>query len=90
MKIVREVAEQKDILLVDNFAYWSNHANNQEILDSWLGETIHPGPHGHQEIAILLLKTLGMYSPQSYCCTLAAGGVKPNTETTSISATAQE
>ncbi len=79
MEIVREVAAKKDTLLVDNFAHWSNQAASPEVLASWLGETIHPGPRGHQEIAIQLLKTLDMYSPQSRCCTLAAGGVKAGT-----------
>ncbi|NMA42275.1 MAG: SGNH/GDSL hydrolase family protein [Oligosphaeraceae bacterium] len=65
MEIVRTVAREKDVILVDHFSHWSKNAADPDVLASWLGETIHPGGRGHREIATLLLKTIGMYSPQS-------------------------
>ncbi len=77
---IREVAAEKDVILADHDRHWREHAAEPEVLDFWLGETIHPGPRGHQEMAIVLLQALGLYSPDSNCCRLEAGGPAPGGE----------
>lgn len=77
-EVIREVAAAKDVILVDHFAYWSREAADPAVLDFWLGETIHPGPRGHQEMAALLLKELNLYSDKSACLKLQAGGRMPS------------
>jgi hypothetical protein len=75
--VIREVSEKYDTLCVDHWAHWVEHASDPDVLDYWQGETIHPGAQGHQQMAILILKELGMYSPNSKCCSLVAGGPRP-------------
>ena len=72
-KIIRAVAEKEDTILVDHRKFWEENASNPQVLDSWLGETIHPGAYGHLQMAILILTELGMHSPDSKCCAIAAG-----------------
>ena len=75
--IIREVAEAEDTILVDHRKLWEAEASDPQVLDHWLGETIHPGAYGHLQMAILILKKLGMYSPNSKCCAIEAGGPRP-------------
>lgn len=63
MEAIREVAREKQVILVDNFANWQKIAADQEKLGSLLGETIHPGSLGHVEIAAELCRVLGIYDP---------------------------
>ena len=74
MNQVRAVALEKDVILVDHFRYWDEAAARPEILAAWLGEAIHPGAKGHQEMAVFLLKTLDLHTRDSACSSLAAGG----------------
>ena len=74
---IRDTAEKLDVILVDHRKHWEKNASKPEVLDFWLGETIHPGGRGHQEMAVEILKALGMYSPSSKCCSLEAGGPAP-------------
>ncbi|MBR4672840.1 MAG: SGNH/GDSL hydrolase family protein [Victivallales bacterium] len=72
--VIREVAAAEDTILVDHRKLWEEKTADPQELDRWLGETIHPGGYGHLQMAILILKELGMYSPKSKCCAVAAGG----------------
>lgn len=74
MDIMRQVAADKDVILVDHFVHWPDAVAEPEKLDAWLAETLHPGPKGHQEIAKLICKELGLYDDNSACLTLDAGG----------------
>ena len=63
MEAVRDVAREKDVVLVDNFAHWEKDAADPAVLASWLGETIHPGAKGHLEIASEIFRVLGISAP---------------------------
>ena len=41
--IIREVAEAEDAILVDHRKLWEEKTSDPQVLDHWLGETIHPG-----------------------------------------------
>ena len=73
-QVIRDVAAACDTILVDHRKHWEENASDPAELDFWLGETIHPGAYGHQQMAILITKALGMYDAKSKCLTLAAGG----------------
>ncbi len=75
-QIIRDVAAKYDTILVDHRKHWEENASDPAELDFWLGETIHPGAYGHQQMAILITKALGMYDAKSKCLTLAAGGLR--------------
>ena len=44
-------------IFVDHWSHWCRPATTPGILDSWLGETIHPGARGHFEMALTILRT---------------------------------
>ncbi|MBQ7650460.1 MAG: SGNH/GDSL hydrolase family protein [Victivallales bacterium] len=77
--IIREVAESEDTILVDHRKLWEEKTSDPKVLDHWLGETIHPGAYGHLQMAILIFKELGIYSENSRCCAIEAGGAPPIT-----------
>ncbi len=81
-RIIREVAASEDTILVDHRKFWEENASEPQVLERWLGETIHPGAYGHLQMAILILKGLGMYSPNSKCCAIEAG--RPPLSTTQL------
>ena len=71
--VIREVAAAEDTLLVDHRKFWEEHAAAPEVLARWLAEPLHPGPYGHLQMAILILKELGIYSSDSKCCAVEPG-----------------
>ena len=71
--IIRAVAASEDTILVDHRRFWEENASDPQVLDRWLDEPLHPGPYGHLQMAILILKELGIYSPDSKCCAVKAG-----------------
>ena len=71
--VIREVAAAEDTILVDHRKFWEENAATPEVLDRWLAEPLHPGPYGHLQMAILILKVLGIYSPDSKCCAVEPG-----------------
>ena len=73
---IREVAAQEDVILVDHAKYWQEHASDPAILNFWLAEHLHPGARGHQEMARLIIRTLGL-DGGSACLALEAGGKQP-------------
>ncbi len=75
--IIREVAAAEDTILVDHRKLWEEKTSDPKVLDHWLGETIHPGAYGHLQMAILIFKELGIYSENSKCCAIEAGGPAP-------------
>ena len=66
--IIAETAAKYGAIFVDHWSHWRKYAATPEILDSWLGETIHPGARGHFEMAMTIFRTLGIYSAESSCC----------------------
>ena len=75
--IIREVSAAEDTILVDHRKLWEEKTSDPKVLDHWLGETIHPGAYGHLQMAILIMKELGIYSENSRCCAIEAGGPAP-------------
>ena len=76
-RVIRETAEKLDVILIDHSRHWETEAADPDVLDFWLGETIHPGARGHLEMAKVIFKALGMYDPDSRCCRVEAGGKMP-------------
>ena len=68
--VIREVAAAEDTILVDHRKLWEEKTSDPQELDRWLGETIHPGGYGHLQMAILILKELGLYDQKSKCCAI--------------------
>ena len=66
-QVIAETAEKYGAIFVDHWSHWCAHADTPELLDSWLGETIHPGARGHFEMAMTIFRTLGIYSEDSSC-----------------------
>lgn len=69
--IVRELARDNKLALVDHWMHWQNTKPNQEDLLPWLEDkSIHPGVYGHREFAKLMFRELGIFDPQSPTCRL--------------------
>lgn len=68
--IIRKVAQEKGVILVDNYQYWEDSMKNNtvNVYREWLNDPIHPGETGHQEIARLLFKELGIFDPKEPTC----------------------
>lgn len=64
-RVIREVAAERDAVLVDHFAEW-----NAVRFDYWCSDAIHPSDLGHIVMANCLLKAVNLYDPQSEMCRL--------------------
>ncbi len=73
-RVIREVASELDVILVDHATHWKTYASDKEVQNFWLGETIHPGAKGHQEMANEIFRALGLYYPVVCTQSLTAGG----------------
>jgi len=58
VRVVRQIAAQKHILLVDNFKEWMNWKERGKDIDSWLTDGVHPNPKGHRLIAAAIFRTI--------------------------------
>lgn len=67
-EIVAEVAREQQIILVDHWTHWKTAAADAATRDSWLNDPLHPNWRGHRELAILMFRTLEMYSPDAPTC----------------------
>ena len=65
---IREVASKEETILADHRRHWEENAADPATLASWLGEPLHPGARGHWEMAMILLKALGLYDENAACC----------------------
>lgn len=69
--IVRDLAKQAKLVLVDHYAHWEKTKANQEDLLVWLeDQSIHPNVYGHREFAKLIFRTLEIYDAKSPTCKL--------------------
>lgn len=69
--VIRKVAEDNKIILVDNWSYWTDAKNNASAnpgFDGWLDDPVHPNHKGHSEIAKLLFKTLDIFDVNAFTC----------------------
>ena len=70
-EIVRDLAQQGQIALVDHWNHWQQAKPDQEELLPWLEDkSIHPGVYGHREFAKLIFRELGIFDPASPTCKL--------------------
>jgi lysophospholipase L1-like esterase len=70
-EIVRDVATQEKLALVDHWEHWQKSKPDQESLLPWLEDkSIHPGVFGHREFAKLIFRALGIFDPASPTCKL--------------------
>ena len=70
---VREVASDLGVLVVDHAAHWAQAARAAEARvapDGWLDDTFHPGARGQHEMALTLLRTVGIDDASSAVCEL--------------------
>ena len=67
MKIIRKVARERNLLLVDHYQYWEKEPIR---FIYWLADAIHPNAHGHIVLAQYLFKTLGIWDDNSATCKL--------------------
>lgn len=81
--VIREVANQRNIALVDHYGHWLERLNsplsalnpggraNPEALLYWLNDgRVHPNQFGHRLLANHLFAKLGIYDPASRTCRL--------------------
>jgi acyl-CoA thioesterase I len=69
--IIREIAKEKNLILVDHYKHWQECKKTNEELLTWLNDrSIHPNEFGHREIAKELFKALGLFSKESPTCNL--------------------
>jgi lysophospholipase L1-like esterase len=77
VEIIREVAKQRRILVVDHYSHWLEKVNSAKDRDDLLyllhDGSIHPNQYGHRELANLLFQKLGIYDPASRTCRLFVG-----------------
>lgn len=79
-EIVRAVARQRKVLLIDHYAHWQEKIDSAvdvlgrkdpRALFYWLNDgRVHPNEFGHRELANLTFERLGIYDPTSRTCRL--------------------
>ena len=67
MAVIRQVAAERELLLVDHTEFWQQHADKHHY---WMSNAFHPNGEGHLAFAELLFRELGIHDPASYCCRL--------------------
>ncbi len=67
MDIVRRVAEEGGLPLVDHARYW--YANEEKRF-MWMANAFHPNVYGHRAFANLLFHELDIFDPDSSTCRL--------------------
>lgn len=71
VEIIREVAREKDIPLVDHYKHWQETQPKQDDLLKWLADKqVYPNIYGHREIAKELFRALNIYNTNSPTCNL--------------------
>ncbi len=71
ISVVRDIAGQKQVILVDNYAWWQNEIKNlgeAAVFRKWLNDPLHPNGAGHSEIARLMFRELSIFDPQAPTC----------------------
>ena len=59
------------MILIDNYQYWEEaiqEKSEQVFFKQWLDDRLHPNHLGHQEIARLMFRKLGIYDPAAATC----------------------
>lgn len=68
--VIRKVAEEQKVILVDNYHYWEDRHKRylNHVYRQWLNDRLHPNYKGHQQIARLMFRTLGIFDPEQPTC----------------------
>ena len=70
-QIIKDVATERELALVDHWDHWQKAKPDQEELLPWLEDkSIHPGVYGHREFAKLIFRVLGIFDTASPTCKL--------------------
>jgi lysophospholipase L1-like esterase len=71
MEIIREVATERSVPLIDHTRFWRESAKtDSNRLQFWMSNAFHPNGWGHQAFADLIFRELGIFDPQSLTCRL--------------------
>lgn len=67
VEVIRAVTAAEGTILVDHWAYWTERAK-ADILEvhKWMNDELHPNGRGHDEMAKLLFKAIGIFDPTSF------------------------
>jgi len=68
----RELAVKNNLILVDNWQYWSEKVPNEAERKAWMNDNIHPNGIGHAEMAKTMLKALDLFDAKSPVCNMGA------------------
>ena len=68
--VVREVAAQEKVLLVDHRSDWEKSAGGADAPAKWMNDAIHPNGAGQAEMARTMFRDLGIYDEKSPTCRL--------------------
>lgn len=84
IEVVRKVAREENVMLIDHFKEWEERATNPAILEDWVSAAdslmqIHPTSLGHLKIAKSIFKAIGLYDSKSPLCTMEYSSISiPN------------
>ncbi|MFX3635378.1 MAG: GDSL-type esterase/lipase family protein [Candidatus Pristimantibacillus sp.] len=71
VEVIRRVAQEKQVLLVDHYKYWTDAEKKQSHVKSiWLNDNIHPNYIGSTGMAAAIFETLGIDDSNSYIANL--------------------
>ena len=68
--VIRKVAGEQQTILVDNYEYWTDRHKRylNHVYKQWLNDYLHPNQTGHQQIARLMFRTLGIFDAEQPTC----------------------
>ncbi len=67
MEAIRQVATERNLPLVDHYAYWKSVGGR---LYYWMSNEFHPNAEGHRAFAHKLFAALDIFDPQAATCRL--------------------
>lgn len=69
--VIREIASRTETPLIDHWQHWQSSKPQAEQILPWLqDQSIHPNVYGHREMVKLVCRTLGVFDPSSFTCSL--------------------
>lgn len=69
MEAAAKVAREERLILVDHFGDWNREPGK---IRAMMNDDIHPNALGHQEMAIRILRAVGLHDPRSFTGKLSA------------------
>lgn len=64
MEIIRRIATDEDLPLVDHLFYWRRHSQTHH---KWMSDAFHPNQYGHTALAQYLFKVIGIDISSQIC-----------------------